>query len=141
MFAAPVLAPALYRILTSRASIRYFLGLSFQDKAPVELIDQACATVRQPGASYAPFCFLSMGLFTSGATEQLYKPLDIPTLVLFDQDPNINFDYLDTLQQENAHIRAKRIAPSQGLPHFDEPDQTFAALDAFWLSLAEDAAA
>ncbi|MEM0954421.1 MAG: alpha/beta hydrolase [Pseudomonadota bacterium] len=135
LFGTAVIAPGLYRLLTSRASIRYFLGLSFQNKPPVELIDQACATVKQPGASYAPFSFLSMGLFTAGATELLYKPLNIPTLVLFDKDPNINFDYLRELEAESPLIQSIRISPSQGLPHFDEPEQTFRAMDGFWQSL------
>jgi len=135
LFNTPVLSPALYKLLTSRPSIRYFLGLSFQGDVPVELIDQACATVRVPGASHAPFDFLSMGMFTPGASGRLYRPLQRPTLVLYDQDPNVAFDLLETLQQENPNIQSCRIAPTQGLPHFDEPDKTFGALDEFWRDL------
>ncbi|MEE4660387.1 MAG: alpha/beta hydrolase [Halieaceae bacterium] len=135
LFNTPVLSPALYRLLTSRPSIRYFLGLSFQGDVPVELIDQACATVRMPGASHAPFDFLSMGMFTPEASDRLYRPLQRPTLVLYDQDPNVSFDLLETLQRENPNIQSRRIAPTQGLPHFDEPEKTFRALDEFWRDL------
>ncbi len=134
LFGTPVLAPALYRLLTSRFSIRYFLNMSFQDKAPVELIDQACETTRQPGASYAPFAFLSMKLFTTRAVEELYLPLQRPSLVLYDQDPNVSFDRLHELLASNTAFEAKRIGPAQGMPHWDEPTQTFEALDDFWSS-------
>ncbi len=134
LFAVPVFSAGLYRALTSRASIRFFLGLSFEKAVPVELIDQACATARQPGARYAPFRFLSMALFTPGAADTLYRPLAIPSLVLYDKDPNINFERLPELMKSNPLLRAERIAPSCGLPHWDEPEQTIAALDSFWES-------
>ncbi len=132
LFSIPVFSAGLYRALTTRPSIRFFLGLSFEKDVPVELLDQACATARQPGARHAPFRFLAMALFTPGARELLYQPLAVPTLVLYDKDPNINFDRLPELLAANPMISAERIAPSCGLPHWDEPDKTIAVLDSFW---------
>ncbi len=136
LFSIPVLSQGLYRALTTRASIRYFLNLSFEDRPPVELVDYACATARQPGAAYAPFCFLSMRLFTPGACEKLYQPLKVPTLVLYDKDPNINFDRLPSLLDANEQVQAKRIAPTRGLPHWEEFDATVSAIDEFWSRVA-----
>ncbi len=132
LFSIPLLSDGLYRALTTRASIRYFLDMSFEGDVPVELVDQAWATARQPGAQYAPFCFLSMRLFTPGATDSLYMPLRVPTLVLYDRDPNINFDRLAELMKHNALVTEQRIAPTRGLPHWEQPEQTLRALDTFW---------
>ncbi len=134
LFSIPVFSAGLYRALTTRPSIRFFLGLSFEHEVPEELLDQACATARQPGARHAPFRFLAMALFTPGAVEHLYRPLAVPSLVLYDKDPNINFERLPELLASNPAFRAERIAPTCGLPHWDEPEQTVAVLDSFWES-------
>lgn len=135
LFSIPVFSSGLYRGLTSRASIRYFLSLSFEDRPPVELIDYAWTSARQPGAAYAPFCFLSMRLFTPGASEKLYQPLRVPSLVIYDKDPNINFDKLPELLRSNDSISATRVAPTRGLPHWEEQGDTIAAIDEFWTAL------
>lgn len=132
LLSVPVFSEGLYRLLTTRASIRYFLNLSFEGEPPVEMIDQAWATARQPGASHAPFRFLAMALFTPGALETLYKPLAVPTLVLYDRDPNINFDRLPQLLHSNPLVRAGRIAPTRGLPHWEDLPATVRAIDEFW---------
>jgi pimeloyl-ACP methyl ester carboxylesterase len=127
----PGVGGGLFRALTSRASIRYFLGQSFHGQVPRELIDYAYETAHQPGARYAPFRFLSMKLFTAEAYTKLYEPLRLPVLVLYDKDPNISFERLDHARfQPNWQVR--RIEPTRGLPHWEKPEETFAALDAFW---------
>ena len=134
LFSIPLFSDGLYRALTTRASIRYFLDMSFQHEVPVELVDQAWATARQPGARHAPFCFLAMKLFTPGAADSLYAQLEVPTLVLYDKDPNINFDRLPALLDRNPQLQAERIAPTCGLPHWEQPRKTAAALNSFWAS-------
>jgi hypothetical protein len=138
LFSIPVFSDGLYRALTTRPSIRYFLNMAFEGGPPVELIDQAWATARQPGASRAPFCFLAMRLFTPKALETLYAPLSVPALVLYDQDPNINFDRLPSLLQDNAMIQAQRITPTRGMPHWEELEATVATMDAFWKDRADE---
>ena len=131
-FTLPLLDKSLYRLLTSRASIRYFLNLNFNEVAPVELIDYACATSRRPGAHHAPYYFLSMKLFTQDAARLLYRPLTVPSLVLYDKDPNVSFEKLPEILAANTGIRAERIAPSRGLPHWEELPQTTTAMTQFW---------
>ena len=131
-FHLPGINGGLYRLLTSRVSIRYFLAMAFHGETPDELVDYAVATTRQPGAQHAPYCFLSTSLFTHHAREALYARLTTPTLVLYDQDPNVGFDCLPALLKENPVIRAERIAPTLGLPHWEQPGQTHAALERFW---------
>lgn len=127
----PVLGDGLYKLLTSRLSIRYFLGLSFAGKAPEPLTDYAYTTAHQPGAKFAPFRFLSMKLFTPTAVEDLYTRLELPVLVLYDRDPNISFELLDSIE-EKPNWRTVRISPTMGLPHWERPQETADALDAFW---------
>jgi pimeloyl-ACP methyl ester carboxylesterase len=135
VLATPFFGEGLYRLLTSRRSIRYFLDKAFEGSAPAEMIDYAYATSHQPGAHYAPFAFLSTGLFSNNVRTSLYEPLNVPALVLYDSDPNVTFTRLPALLEANACWRAARISPTRGLPQWEKPEETFAALDRFWLDL------
>ena len=127
-----LVGPGLYRLLTSRPSIRYFLNLAFVERAPEALVDYAYRTSHQPGARFAPFAFLTFRLFTRDAVEKLYAPLELPVLVLYDTDPNISFERLAPLAESRPNWQLERISPSRGLPHFDQTPQVIRALDRFW---------
>jgi pimeloyl-ACP methyl ester carboxylesterase len=131
-FRAPGVGSTLYRLLRTRRCIRYFLDMAFADRAPEAMVDYAYATTRMPGATHAPFYFLSGQMFCHDAVGELYKPLKPPVLVLYDQDPNISFDYLEPLVEEQANWSAVRIHNTRGLPHFEQPGATQVALEAFW---------
>jgi pimeloyl-ACP methyl ester carboxylesterase len=131
-FRTPALGRGLYRLLTVKPSVRYFLNMGFAGKPPAELVDYAHRTTREPGARHAPFHFLSMQLFTDNAVDTLYRHVSQPALVLYDRDPNISFDRLPELVDHSTNWRAVRIKPTLGLPHWEEPEQTTAALDSFW---------
>jgi pimeloyl-ACP methyl ester carboxylesterase len=128
----PVLSQGLYELLTTRVSIRYFLGQAFVGKTPPELIDYAYATSHQPGARHAPLYFLSMQLFTPNAYDELYARLELPVLALYDRDPNITFERLPELVSARRNWRAERIGPSLGLPHWEKTAETIAAMERFW---------
>lgn len=131
-FRLPVFDDALYRLLTSKVSIRYFLRKAFSGDVPQALIDYAYLTSHQPGAKHAPFWFLSMQLFTPDAVERLYRPLQLPVLVLYDRDPNVSFERLGALTSERPNWHAERIRPTLGLPHWERTQATVLALDRFW---------
>jgi pimeloyl-ACP methyl ester carboxylesterase len=128
----PLLGDTLYRLLTSKISIRYFLGKGFAGDPPQALLDYAYATSHQTGARHAPFRFLSMKLFTADAAERLYRPLRLPVLVLYDRDPNVSFERLMEIAEGRPNWRLERISPTLGLPHWERSDETIAALDRFW---------
>ncbi len=94
--------------------------------------EAAYAAAHQPGAEHAPFYFVSGLLFTSDAGEALYARLELPVLALYDRDAYVRFDALPGLLEERANWRAARIAPTLGLPHWEQKAATVAALDAFW---------
>lgn len=131
-FRKPGVGSSIYALLRSRASIRFFLNMAFEDRAPAAMVDYAYATTRMPGASYAPFYFLSGQMFAHDAVGDLYLPLEQPVLVLYDTDPNISFDFLDDVLTARPNWQARRIAGTRGLPHFDKARETQAAITAFW---------
>ncbi|MBK1706346.1 alpha/beta fold hydrolase [Halochromatium glycolicum] len=123
----------LYDLVTSRRSIRYYLGQSFQDEPPQDVLDYAYATSHQPGARHAPLIFLSTQLFTRNAADNLYGRLTrLPVLAIADRDPYVTFEQLPDLVARHANWQSERLAPHRGLPHWDQPQATFAALDRFW---------
>lgn len=122
---------ALFGTLRTRPSIRYFLSKSFRGPVPEDVIGYSMETSRQPGAKYAPLYFVSGRLFDRDGYGNLYSKLTTPTLVLYDQDGFVSFDRLPLFaQQPNAKV--VRIAETDGLPHWDKPAETVAALDEFW---------
>jgi pimeloyl-ACP methyl ester carboxylesterase len=135
----PLLGSALFRLLRSGPSIRYFLGLAFEDAPPAELVRYARLTAAQPGARFVPFHFLSGKLFTATALADLYRPQPVPGLVLYDRDPNISFERLDELLDSAPQWRAERIPGTLGLPHYDQPDVTFPVLERFWREVEDGA--
>jgi pimeloyl-ACP methyl ester carboxylesterase len=128
----PLLSQGLFDLLTSRPSIRYFLGQAFVGETPPELIDYAYATSHQPGARHAPLYFLSGQLFTAKACERLYAKIETPVLVLYDRDPNVSFDLLPGFVAAHKNWRAERIAPTLGLPHWEKTAETVDAMERFW---------
>ena len=128
----PVIGSSLYRLLTTKPSVRYFLNLQLEGRPPAELLNYSHRTTKEAGARFAPFCFLSMRLFTDDAPSALYRWVTVPVLVLYDRDPNISFERLPEVVDQCHNWRSVRISPTLSLPHWEEPEQTFAALDAFW---------
>ena len=108
-FTLPGLGQGLYDLLTSKASIRYFLRRSFVGEPPEAMIDYAFSTSHQPGARHAPYRFLAGQLFTRHAAETLYAKVSLPVLVLFDRDATVGFDLMPAyLKQHASRVFRKR---------------------------------
>jgi pimeloyl-ACP methyl ester carboxylesterase len=137
---SPWVGKSLFRALTTKASIRWFLNKAFVGPTPEYLVQYAWETARQPGAHLVPLKFLTFRLFTEQAMSRLYSRLTLPCLVLYDDDPNIGFERLSELADANDQWTIKRLVPSMGLPHWELPADTIKALDDFWGLSAEDAA-
>ncbi len=135
LFTFPLWSKSLYNLLVKRSTIRYYFNKNFEGEVPDEMIEYAYMTGKQKGARHAPYYFVSGQLFTRNATEVIYKKLALPGLVLYDQDPNVSFDKLPELLETNHHWQAVRIAPTKGLPHWDKPEETIAAIEAFWAEI------
>lgn len=127
---------AIFDLVVTRPSIRYYVGQSFVGEMPPDFVEYAYATSHQPGARHAPFYFVSGQLFTPGVRSAYYNYLTVPTLAIYDRDPNVQFDKLPDVLAANDHWQAARIEPTLGLPHWEKLPETAAALDAFWAGLA-----
>ncbi len=128
----PLWSQAFYDFLTTRPVIRYFLQQSFVGEVPHDLLDYDYLTAHQPGARYAPVYFVSGRLFTRNIREAVYERLTLPVLVLYDQDAFVNFDVLPQLVNVCPNWTAQRLAPTQGLPHWEQPEATAQAMETFW---------
>lgn len=133
--AVPLWNRPFYDLVSSRPSIQYFLNKSFEGLIPASFVDYAYHTAHQPGAQYAPTYFLSGKLFTPAVRETVYKALDQPVLVIYDRDSYTNFEMLPTMLRKYKNWLGVRISPTKGLPHWEQPEKTFKAMESFWTVL------
>jgi pimeloyl-ACP methyl ester carboxylesterase len=134
-FSLPLWSQALYDLLTTRVSIRFFLKQSFEGAPDEGLLAYAYATSHRQGARFAPLHFISGKLFSADIFERVYLQLRVPTLVIYDQDAFTRFDALPSLLGQNECFQAVQIAPTRGLPHFERIAEVAEALEAFWTQL------
>lgn len=127
---APLWSQALYDLLTTRRSIRFFLNMLFASRhADENLAAYGYLTARQPGARFAPLYFLSGKLF-SADIRQIYDGLSLPILVIYNRDRFTGYETLSEYK-ERPNWRLVRLEGTRGLPHFERPQETCAALEAF----------
>lgn len=131
----PLWSQAFYDLLATRRSIRWFLEKSFTGAPDEGLVQYDTTTAHQPGARYAPLYFVSGQLFTPDIREAVYERLNLPVLVLYDQDAYTRFDLLPQTLARNPLWRAVRIVPTRGLPQFERMTDVAEALDSFWLGV------
>ncbi len=131
----PLWAQALFDLIATRPSIRYFLRQSFVGDVDGGLEAYSYATSHQPGARHAPLYFVSGKLFTRDVRAGIYEYLTMPVLVVYDRDPFVRFDLLPQMLADHDNWRGVRVIPSNGLPQFEKLPDTAAALDGFWQGL------
>ncbi len=133
----PLWGRPLYDLITTKASIRYFLQQSMAMPVPPEMVEYDFLTAHQPNAENAPLYFLSGLLFTPGINNLVYERMqNTPVLVLYDQDPFTSFGLLPEVLDINSNWKANRIAPSRGLPQWDNFQATTQVLDDYWNNLS-----
>ena len=126
----PGLSDGLFAALGTTASVRYFLGKSFVGKVDEGLARYAHeSATKVPGAKYAPLAFLSGSLFTPDAEKSLYGALQVPTRVIYDQDPYTRFDRLEAVCQANPKVTAAPVRPSRGMAHFEHTAAVVAEIE------------
>mgnify|MGYP005835282823 CR=1 FL=1 len=131
-FTVPPFSQAFYDLLVTQRSIRYYLKKSFTGPVDERLARYAYDTAHQPGARHAPLQFLAGVPFTRSVLHDVYRNITVPAVVLYDCDAYVDFGRLDMLLRARGNWRARRIPNTCGLPHFDRPEDTAAALDEFW---------
>ena len=121
---------ALFRGLTRPGVVRYFLERTWGGKA----IDEALwrydlLTTRQPGAEFAPLCFLSAAMF-SADIHTVYEQLSLPVWM----SHGVRGDFTDYRGVGIVKSRPNwrfTVYPTGALPHFEVPAQFTADYQAF----------
>jgi pimeloyl-ACP methyl ester carboxylesterase len=121
---------ALFRGLTRPGVIRYFLKRTWgSDQIDEDLWAYDVLTTRQPGAEFAPLCFLSGAMF-SADIHIVYESLTAPVWVTH----GVRGDFTDYrglgLVSERANWQVA-VLPTGALPYFEVPQQFIAGYDAF----------
>jgi pimeloyl-ACP methyl ester carboxylesterase len=127
---APLWNRALYDLLTSRPSLRYFLRRAWGSRAIDEgLLAYDYLTAHQPGAQFAPYAFIAGYLFSRDILA-VYRSLSLPVWVAH----GVRGDFTDY-----ARLRTFAGAPrwtiqafrTGALPHFEQLGVLTAAYDHF----------
>ena len=120
----------LYGLLTKPSVIRYFLERTWGSKQIDEdLWQYDVLTTRQPGASRAPYAFLSGRLF-SADIRKVYEAIELPVFMPHGTRGDFrDFTAADwTAARTNWTVQA---FDTGALPFYEQPAEFFAAFDAF----------
>jgi pimeloyl-ACP methyl ester carboxylesterase len=126
----PGLSKALFRLLVSRPSLRFFLRRTFGGPdVPPDLLDYAHATAHQPRARHAVFSFASGKLF-SPDIRSLYEKLEMPVWLAHGSKGAFS-DFTEADWIETRPNWSRTVFHCGAFPHFQRPEPFFAALDGF----------
>jgi pimeloyl-ACP methyl ester carboxylesterase len=121
---------SLFRALTRPAVIRYFLRRTWGSPQIDETLWQYdVLTTRQPGAEFAPLCFLAAWMF-SADIHTVYEQLALPVWM----SHGVRGDFTDYRSKSIVASRPNwqfSIFPTGAMPYFEVPDAFNAAYDAF----------
>ena len=126
----PPWSARLFRLLTSRAGIRFFLKKTWGSPDIDEgLAEYDYLTTHQPGAQHAPYYFVSGFLFSEDIM-QIYRSLTLPVWM----SHGIRGDFVDYRNTTQVAGRANwtiREFPTGAMPHFEAKAAFVMAYDAF----------
>jgi pimeloyl-ACP methyl ester carboxylesterase len=126
----PLWSEGFFRLLTSRAGIRYFLNKTWGSRDIDEgLLEYDYLTTRQPGAQHAPYYFVSGFLFSEGIS-RIYHSLTLPVWM----SHGVRGDFVDYSNKTQVQGRANwtiRIFHTGAMPHFEAKAEFISAYDAF----------
>jgi hypothetical protein len=133
-FEFSVWSKAFFRLLTSRAGIRYFLKKTWgSDGFDRGLADYDYLTTHQPGAQHAPYYFVSGYLFSEDII-RIYHSLTLPVWMSHGE----RGDFVDYRNKALVQDRANwtmQVFQTGAMPHFEAKDAFVQAYDAFLASV------
>ncbi|MGQ4555777.1 alpha/beta fold hydrolase [Halobellus sp. GM3] len=123
---APVVGEALYNLIASKPSIRYFNadhGYYDLDRVSEEWMDYEWQTAHQPNARYAPASFVSGYLNADRDLEETLPAIDAPVTLIWGREADITPLARGRELAERADCRLVVFDDSKLLPHVEYPDQ------------------
>jgi pimeloyl-ACP methyl ester carboxylesterase len=138
-FEYPLWSERFFRLLTSRASIRFFLRKTWGSAAIDEgLAEYDYLTTHQPGAQHAPYYFVSGFLFSQDILK-IYQSLTLPVWMTH----GVRGDFVDYSNKTSVQDRANwtiEVFQTGAMPHFEATDAFIQSYDAFLAGAAAAAA-
>ena len=128
----PLWSLPFYDLLASRSGVLDYYRKRFTYTPPSDLVDLAYTSAHQPGAHFAPILHYCGKLSVPEVRTKYYEKVTKPVLVVFDNDPGHKFDMLPMLVREHANWKAVRSSHTRGMPHFENPGETFRSIETFW---------
>jgi len=129
---SPVAGEALFNLLTSKPSIRYFNadhGYYDTDRVSDEWIDYEWQTAHQPNARYAPASFISGFLNADVDLEAELRSIDAPVTLLWGREAEITPLKRGRELAEAADCRLVVVDDAKLLPHVEFPRQVLYVID------------
>ena len=130
IFTVPLWKHRFFSLLTSRASIRFFLRKTFGRKDIDEgLLEYDYITTHQPGAENAPYSFVSGYMFSVHALK-LYQALAMPVWMVHGVRGDF-VDYHGKHAVEGLPNWRIEVMQTGAMPHFEQLDKVVAGYDDF----------
>ena len=129
---SPVVGEALFNLLTSKPSIRYFNadhGYYNTDRVTAEWIDYEWQTAHQPNARYAPASFISGFLNADVDLETELQSIDAPVTLLWGREADITPLRRGRDLAAAADCRLVVVDDAKLLPHVEFPEQVLRVMD------------
>ena len=123
---APVIGTALFNLLTSKPSIRYFNadhGYYNIENVSETWMEYEWQTAHQPNARYAPASFISGFLNESEELKTTLSDIDIPVTLLWGREADITPLQRGRELAKDAGCRLVVVDDAKLLPHVEFPDQ------------------
>ncbi|MFB6252292.1 MAG: alpha/beta fold hydrolase [Halobellus sp.] len=124
---SPLLGEALFNLLASKPSIRYFNadhGYYDMDKVSEEWMDYEWQTAHQPNARYAPASFISGFLNADVDLESTLKDLDAPVTLLWGREADITPLKQGRELADAVGCRLAVVDDAKLLPHVEFPAES-----------------
>ena len=129
-FECPLWSEAFFRLLTSRAGIRYFLRKTWGSPDIDEgLAEYDYLTTHQPGAQHAPYYFVSGFLFSQDAL-RIYQSLTLPVWMSHGERGDF-VDYSNKTVVEGRANWTIEVFKTGAMPHFEAREAFIRSYDAF----------
>lgn len=130
IFEFPLWSERFFRLLTSRAGIRFFLKKTWGSPNIDEgLAEYDYLTTHQSGAQHAPYYFVSGYLFSENMI-RIYHSLTLPVWMVH----GVRGDFVDYTKKSVVQDRANwtiEVFPTGAMPHFEAKAAFVRAYDAF----------
>ena len=129
-FFNPLWSDALYRLLTRRSVIRFFLKKTWGGPVIDEgVLEYAAITTQQPGAKLAPYWFVSAFLFSADIS-RVYQSLTMPVWMVH----GVRGDFID-YHHKAAYAHQPHwtfdVMSTGAMPYFERLDEFTALYDLF----------